>query len=260
MSWIISCHDGGRGIDRCGASQGQWQHHESLDPPHVTLPFDVAFVEPHAFGVIAGVSLPPGKDPVDDDVLARLHPLESAVARSLRGYRQIEWAGARLAWHAAAERLGIARAALLSGHEREPLSPEGVSVSITHKRDLAIALVADAAHGSVGIDLESVTGAASNVASKILRPEELRAIHDLTEPALTAAILLRFAVKEATYKAIYPLVRRHVAYDEARVEVDASGHVDVTLLLRGGALLPHLDATCEWRGARVIAAVRCPRG
>lgn len=226
----------------------------------MTLPFDVAFVEPHAFGVIAGVSLPPGKNPVDDAVLARLHPLESTFARSLRGYRQIEWTGARLAWQAAAERLGVTRAALLSGPEREPLAPEGVSVSVTHKRDLAIALVADAARGSVGIDLEGVTGTASNVASKILRPEELLAIHDLTEPARTAAILLRFAVKEAIYKAIYPLVRRHVAYEEARVEVDASGHVDVTLLLRGGEILPRLDATCEWRGQRVIAAVRCPRG
>jgi 4'-phosphopantetheinyl transferase EntD len=219
--------------------------------------FDIAFVRDHAFGVVAGVHVPRGKEPVPEPILTRLHPDEAGVARSLRGFRQVEWTGGRLAWHAAAARLGVSAVPLLSGSEREPLPPSGLSASITHKRDLAIALVGDAARGWVGVDLENDADASTTIAARILRPEEIRAVETLPESARAAAVLLRFSVKEATYKAIYPLLRRFVGYTEARVDVAASGAIAVTLLLKDGAEVPTLEATCERFHGRILSAVRC---
>ena len=222
--------------------------------------FSIAFVREHAFGVVAGLHLPAGKEPVPETILARLHPEEAAFARSLHGYRQVEWAGGRLAWAAAAARFGARPAPLLSGAEREPLPPPGLSVSITHKRDLAIALVGDVARGTLGIDLENEAAPSDGVAERILRPEELLAVAALPESARAAAILLRFSVKEATYKAIYPLLRRYVGYSEASVDVAATGEISVTMLLKDGAEPPGLEATCERLPGRILSAVRCVGG
>jgi enterobactin synthetase component D len=227
-----------------------------------SVAFEIAFVRDHTFGVIAGVQLPAGtagKDPVTDDVLARLHPEEARVARDLSGYRQVEWTGGRLAWHAAAARLGFGMAPLLAGSEREPLAPEGLSVSVSHKRDLAVALVGDAARGSVGVDLERDADASADIGARILRPEELAAIEGLDESDRAAAILLRFSVKEATYKAIFPRLRRFVGYQEARVDVADGGGISVRLFLKDGAGPLALEATVERMPGRILSAVRCAR-
>ena len=105
------------------------------------------------FGVLAAVPLPAGLEPVPEGVLATLHPKERALALSERGRRQIEVAGGRVAWRAAAGSLGleVSSWALLSDSARAPLCPPGVMVSLTHKEDLALALVAPSDAGLVGM-------------------------------------------------------------------------------------------------------------
>ena len=87
-------------------------------PFSVASPFSVAFIRTVAFGTLAGVHLPqapqapqapqrtdapnaPEANGVPDEIMARLHPLELAFAQTLRGFRQIDWVGGRLAWAAA---------------------------------------------------------------------------------------------------------------------------------------------------------------
>lgn len=210
------------------------------------------------FGVLAGVPLPAGTDPVPDDVLARLHPREAELARAERGRRQIEVAGGRLAFRAAAAHLGldVEQSPLLSDSNRAPLAPNGLTVSLSHKDELAIALVAASSAGLVGVDLEGGTRDRSGIMSRVCRPEELAIVEALPEPARWPNVMARFAVKEAVYKAIAPRLGRFFGFQAARVDV-RDERCAVTMFLEPGDPPFEIEAQLErlephW----VIAMVR----
>jgi 4'-phosphopantetheinyl transferase EntD len=219
-------------------------------------PFAIAFARPHPFGVLAGVHLPGGKCPVPPGTLDRLDPREGEVARSLAGYRQPEWVGARLAARAAAEPLQPQRWAVLSYPDGAPRPPTGCAVSLAHKRGLAVALVAPEADGALGIDVEDDFEAASAAAEEFLDPAELESVRRLPLEEQRRGCALAFALKEAAYKALARRVGRALRYDEARVDIHGPMLATVTMRLDGAAPQPLLQAECEaWRGY-VIAAVR----
>jgi enterobactin synthetase component D len=236
----------------------------------VLPPFTTLFVRPHAFGLLAGVSLPSERAPVPDEVLARLPEAERVAAGAHQGFRQQEWVGARLAWHAAASALGLGVHPLLSGADREPLPPPGVAVSLTHKRDLALALVGDAAEGALGLDLEGDGRERLRIEPRVLSAAESAHLDTLPPERRWLELMVRFAVKEAIYKAVHARLRRYVAFDEAEVEVEL-GQVRVSDLLADLSQVevvtvprarlhsvpaPQLECVAEHAGGRVLAAVR----
>jgi enterobactin synthetase component D len=204
------------------------------------------------------------------EVLARLQPAEHHAALGLEGFRQMEWVGARLAWHAAASRFGLGPTALLSGTDRAPVPPSGVAVSLTHKRDLAVALVGPSSAGALGVDLEGEGRERLRIAERVLREEELAQWARVPVDRRWLELMVRFATKEAIYKAVHPTLQRYVGFDEARVEVElahvpTSEHLpdfsSVEQLSRPRAELfsvpkPTLECVVEHAGARVLAAVR----
>ncbi len=232
--------------------------------------YERLFVRAHPFGIIAGVSLPTVKAAVPHEVLARLQPAEHEAALRLEGFRQMEWVGARLAWHAAAAAFGLAPSALLSGTEREPLAPAEVAVSLTHKRDLAVALVGPAHAGALGLDLEGDGRERLRIAERVLREEEMTRLASLPEARRWLELMVRFAIKEAIYKAVHAKLRRFVGFDEARVEVELEHvpnsdqladftRVDQVSHPRAELFTvpaPALECVAEHAGGRVLAAVR----
>jgi 4'-phosphopantetheinyl transferase EntD len=234
------------------------------------LAFRTSFVRAHPYGILAGVVLPAALAPVPDEVLARLHPAERAVAGSLGGWRLPEWVGARLAWAEALRALGAPAAPLGSDPAGAPLPPAGLAASVTHKRDLAVVLVGPAEAGALGVDLEGEGRAPLRIASRVLRPEELARLEGLGDDRAWLELMVRFAVKEATYKAVHPRLQRYVGFHEATVEVDLSG-VAASAALPDLSLVetrteprvtlhvapaPALASVAEHAGGRVLAAVR----
>ncbi len=216
-------------------------------------PFSLAFIRTSGFGVLAAVSLPRGTQAVPDAVLQRLDPDEAAIAATLRGRRQIEFTGGRLAWRALKPQSGPLR----TGERGEPLGPSGVSVSLTHKQDLALALVGDAGAGCLGIDLEGDGRERMIIAQRVLRPEELEGVARLPEGERWRAVLLRFALKEAAYKAIHPHLLRFVGFQEATVRLGEHGAAEVTIVTE-----PTLVLEAGWElldAQRVLATVRATR-
>jgi 4'-phosphopantetheinyl transferase EntD len=211
------------------------------------------------FGVLAGVPLPPGREPVAEADLERLHPRELELARAERGRRQIEIVGGRLAFREAAAALGVEVGAfpLLSDSNRAPLAPPGLTVSLTHKEDLAIALIAHDADGAVGVDLEGGARDRSAIMTRVCRPEEVAHVRALPEAARWPNVMARFAVKEAIYKSIAPRLGRFFGFQAARVDLGDADQVGVTMFLEPGdpsfrveAELLRLDAE------RIVALVR----
>lgn len=188
-----------------------------------------------------------------------LHPLERELALSLAPRRRGEWIGGRLALRGAASELGIDLEPVLRGPRGEPLLPAGWSGSISHKRRLAVALIAPAAAGTLGLDLEELLPERMAIRQKILRPEEEEEILSLPEALRWDAVLARFALKEAVYKALHPHVNRFVGFLEAAVEGEAEREPRVVLYLREAEGDFRVEALAERREGLLIAQVRLSR-
>jgi len=209
---------------------------------------------PH--GIIAGVALPGDGARVPDVVLDLLHPSEREVAADMRGFRQCSFVGGRLAARAALQGLGRSPGPILPDAHGAPVPPDGLSVSISHKNHLAVAMVARSSLGSLGIDLEMLAPPRPGVAARVLRPEELAAVEALPAERQWTGTVVRFAIKEAIYKALAPRHKRYIGFDEASVAPGVNGDAEVTLHLSQGPEPEALEARYTWLDGAVLASVR----
>ncbi len=221
-----------------------------------TSVYEVDYVRPHDFGVFAQVSLPEQKEEVPAQVLARLPAEERSMAYAFHGFRQIEFVGGRLAYHAAAAVLGH-HTPLLTQEGGIPTASPALTVSLSHKRNAAVALVALSIHGTVGVDLENDGKARLAIAPRVLSAPEQQVFDALSESLRWPYLQRIFALKEATYKAIYPHLRRFVSFAEANVAFDEHGraHIDLNLNKPPRCLLK-LEAQWEQIPDGVLAFVR----
>jgi enterobactin synthetase component D len=142
--------------------------------------------------------------------LAGLAPAEQDRARALGEQRCREYVAGRAALH-----LALASAEpILSDARGAPILPGGWVGSVSHKGALAAALVAPAGLGHIGVDLERAAAPRQDIARRILTAREQAAL-----PDRGAAVTLRFAIKEAIYKALDPYVRRYVGFTEVELAI-----------------------------------------
>jgi 4'-phosphopantetheinyl transferase EntD len=99
------------------------------------------------------------------------------------------------------------------GSDRRPRLPDGITASLAHDRDLAVAAVTTRPTcRALGIDIEPATALDEDVARLICGPQERH---------LDAHLV--FVLKEAVYKAWSSLGGRMLEHSEVSVEVDPSG-------------------------------------
>ena len=207
--------------------------------------------------MLASVSLPLGMNPVPADALQLVDAETAALSVALQGRRQIEFLGGRLAYQAAMRALNKDAPCLKTGEHREPLGPTGLSISISHKEDIAFCLVADAALGCVGIDLEGDGRNRIAIARRILRPEEMSLMALLPDAEQWPRVLLTFAIKEAAYKAMHPHLKRFVGFEEARVTFDAASVPNIELFSKEDEPALTFEVDVETQGEqRVLVMVR----
>ena len=221
-------------------------------------PFDVCLRDAQQHGVVIGVALPSGPEPVPEGVLARLLPAEVEHARTLRGFKQVQWVGGRLAAQRAIRMLGLEPQAVLSdGHGAPAVALQlGLSLSIAHKRDMAVALVARARNGALGVDIEDLDPPRMRVAERVLTPDERAVVQALPDERQWTAVVVRFSLKEAIYKALAPTLRRYIDFQEAEVLPMPDGSARVHMRLARGETAPRLDARYSWLPGRVLSTVR----
>jgi 4'-phosphopantetheinyl transferase EntD len=186
---------------------------------------------PHPFGVLVTVAFPDGGDRPPEGAL---HVEEMAYAAKLAPARRITWVAGRVALRAALAELGAASAGpILSTARGAPQLPAGFVGSITHKTALAAALAAPADEPlrTLGVDLEIAGRLRTDIASRILTPEEMEAFAPLSGDARDHETLRWFAAKEAIYKALDPWVSRFVAFREATVVRAPDGALTAALTL-----------------------------
>jgi enterobactin synthetase component D len=177
----------------------------------VALRPDIA--TPH--GRIALVEL--ADDAAVAEALAKLPDAERERAATQTPTKRGEFVAGRTALHEL-----VGDVAIEISDRGAPLAA-GWTCSVAHKSRgeavRAVALAAPAGDGFVGVDLEHARPPRIDISARILAPDE---------PRPSGAELLRvFAIKEAIYKAVDPIVRRYVRFSE--VAIAADGHVATEL-------------------------------
>ncbi|HWU91514.1 MAG TPA: 4'-phosphopantetheinyl transferase superfamily protein, partial [Kofleriaceae bacterium] len=186
-------------------------------------------VTPH--GAVVLVEL--GDDDALDRAMAALPPAERAYAEKLGPVRRSGHVAGRTALHLALGD-GYADAAILADDRGAPMLPAGWVGSVSHKGALAAVLVAPAGDGWVGVDLERAAPPRIDISRRVLTPRELELLAEAEAPVAGGggsgewdaehergcAVTLRFAIKEAIYKAIDPHLRRYVGFLEVELELD----------------------------------------
>lgn len=195
----------------------------------------------------------------DDADVADLHDDERAALAAIAPARRPEWIAGRRALRAALRDVGGAPAAgtaLLADDRGAPVVPAALVGSISHKRDVAVAIAAGADGWRVGIDLEQLGPRRFDLSPRVLTAPEQAAIAALTGAARDLAVIRAFALKEAVYKAIDPFLRRYVGFLEVAVWPDDAGAAAVE-----GAPGWGLDIEARWqvRGDQILCTARARR-
>jgi 4'-phosphopantetheinyl transferase EntD len=212
------------------------------------VPSTDRFDTPHGAAVIVEL------DDVELAAVAAALPAgEQAVIAALGAVRRRDFIAGRTALRA----LVPTDAAIVADDRGAPVMPAGWVGSISHKGARAAAIVAAAGEAHLGIDLERAVAPKLDIARRILTVRERAAVRDDRE------VTLRFAIKEAIYKAIDPIVRRYVGFTEVELELEldgARGGVCGVTVLDRGRLPVVIDAWWTERDGHWVATARATRG
>lgn len=148
--------------------------------------------------------------------------------------RKLEFIAGRHSAREALRRLGCNEweAATQIGPGRSPIWPAGYVGSISHSSGIAAASVARATEMlSIGLDIETVldSDTATNISTLIGVEEEFNEIMRRGSVSFEQAATVLFSCKEAVFKCVYPLLRRHVEFDEVKIQL-----VDFPVMLKNG--------------------------
>ena len=152
-----------------------------------------------------------------DAELALLHP--STVEA-----RRAAFVAGRTAAHAALASLDRDVPQILAGSMRQPLWPVGITASLSHAGDVAVAVAASREHtGGVGIDVELARPTPELWDQVPLAREHrwLQAIGDAAER--DRMLLALFSAKEAIYKAFFPRVGAYFGFEAAALQPTSHG-------------------------------------
>ncbi|HUR04753.1 MAG TPA: 4'-phosphopantetheinyl transferase superfamily protein [Nonomuraea sp.] len=159
-------------------------------------------------------------DTFDDPPGTVLFPEEEQLIKRAVEKRRTEFTTARLCARKAMERLGMEPVPVLSGERGEPLWPLGVIGSITHCAGYRAAALARGA-GTIGIDAEPNKPLPEDVMETISLPQEREMLRRLAAGDSTVCWdRLLFSAKESVYKAWFPLAKRWLDFQDARIAVD----------------------------------------
>lgn len=183
--------------------------------PYTPVPLFV-----HQHGLVAGARYSP--EPVPASVLATLHEAEREAVASTGSAGAAAFAAGRIALRAALLALPRAPEAIgaIGRTERgAPMPPAGYVASVTHKDGIALALATVDRGQRVGIDLETLTPERKHLVLRVLRDEELRDVEAAAPELRWREIIIRFAIKEAVYKAVDAHLCHTLDFKEVSVDL-----------------------------------------
>jgi 4'-phosphopantetheinyl transferase EntD len=200
----------------------------------------------------------------DDDADMHLFAEERAAVAHAVPQRRREFSTVRRCARTALRELGIPPVPLPPGRQRAPQWPAGVVGSMTHCSGYRAAAVARASRlHSVGIDAEESAPLPGDLLDLIALPAERELVEQLG--AVNGTVhwdRLLFSCKEAVYKAFFPLARRMLGFDGARIDIDSGGFFSARFLVppprAAGIPVPRLTGRWMHRDGFLLTAIALP--
>lgn len=148
-----------------------------------------------------------------------LLPEEAAAATGFVPARLAEFRLGRACARHALNVLGVPPTGIGMGSHREPLWPAGIVGSISHAGGLAAAAAARTSNfAALGLDIETTTALDPMLMATVCRPEEASRLR-ISDTAGADGMLV-FSAKEAAYKALWPVVRRFMDFQDLAIVFD----------------------------------------
>jgi 4'-phosphopantetheinyl transferase EntD len=158
------------------------------------------------------------------ETLPPLHPIEEQALgpRAVEERRALFALGRASAREALRDLNAEEPVAIPKGSGGEPVWPEGIVGSITHTREVAVAVVSRRTeYAGLGVDVEDLgRGPSARAARLICRPSEMEWVNP---EAGTERLALLFSAKEAVFKALYPIEGVWLGFADAELTWLADG-------------------------------------
>lgn len=135
--------------------------------------------------------------------------------------RKREFQAGRAAARDALEKLGLPETSIGRHPNGSPIWPDGVSGSITHSEEIALAAVWRSTT-ALGIDLEANEELPFEMSSEIASEQELENAAQVFRASLSAPRSV-FCIKESVYKAISRTIGRIVDFREVEIRPESDG-------------------------------------
>lgn len=156
---------------------------------------------------------------VDGDFQRCLIEPPASIQRSV-AKRQAEFLAGRLCAREAMRQLDGRQHVPVIGDDRAPVWPQDLCGSITHSSGWAAAIVADKQRWrGLGMDVEQLMSSdrASRLAGEILTADEMQRMAAGPEHQVALRVSLTFSLKEALFKALYPIVLKRFYFEDAEL-------------------------------------------
>ena len=206
---------------------------------------------------------------------AQLWIAEERYVASAVPARRSEFATGRSCARLALGRLGVEACAIGVGEHREPLWPAGVVGSITHCAGYCAAAVGLTDRWlALGIDAEQRRALEPEVAALVLTDGERAELEALASRGIDVPPIAIFSIKEAVFKAWWPLTRGWLEFADVDVSLAqgpaqsgttrrnsdlATGRFRARLGAERGRAATAIDGTFAIHEHLVLAAVALPR-
>ncbi len=152
---------------------------------------------------------------------ARVLPEEAPAIANAVGRRQREFAAGRAAARQAMADLGVGEMPVPMGADRAPIWPQGVVGSISHTEAHCAAVVTCAPQiQSLGLDLEPDSPLERHLWDEICTPAEMAWLAAQADSWRGRLAKLIFSAKECAFKCQYPLTRKHLSFQDARIRLN----------------------------------------
>jgi len=222
----------------------------------VTKPFSTIYRTATPHGIIIGVSLPEPQR-IPNHIWSELHQRERKKADTYKGYRKISYVGGRVAGHIALRLIQKEFLPIDMDPFGAPLLSNNTTISISHKKHIALAMVTKRDNTTIGIDIENLRPERRGISSKTLTSTELEYYNNLPEASQWIFLALNFSTKESIFKALAPKLQRYIAFTEAEVYPQSNNSSIIKLFLKQEEVLPsQIKARYIWYENSVITSVQ----
>ena len=141
------------------------------------------------------------------------------ILRSSSLKRRVEFLSGRICALTAMKLYGVKKAQqLLIKSDSSPMWPHNIVGSISHSKNIAIAIVGDNdKYSGIGIDIEQIpkNNTATELMPKIISSNELTNFHNLNLDTQQLFSIV-FSGKEALFKAVYPQVNKYFYFNDVK--------------------------------------------